>query len=433
MPNRVSITAARARDLACPEGKAEVTMWDTVAPGLGLRVRSGGGRTYLFQFRLYGKAARVKVGNPDALDIDDARIVARRLRVLVDQGIDPRREKHAKAEAYAAEQADAARKAVTLGELWPRYISARKADWSEHHLNDHRRAMQAPGMIRPRSRTQTVEGGLYALRDVRLVELTAEALEVWLREQARVRPTVTARNYRLLRAFLNWTATQRDLKGLAPTDATSAANVRRALPKVSPKSDVLQREQLKTWFREVRKIQNPVIAAYLQTLLLTGARREEIAGLRWVDVDFRWQSLTMRDKVEGMRVIPLTPFVAQLLAALPRRNGWVFSSPTAASGRLQEPRIQHDKALAIGGIPHLTIHGLRRTFGSLSEWVEVPAGIVAQIMGHKPSATAEKHYRVRPLDLLRMWHSKIEGWMLDQADIEQPAEGASTQGLRRVN
>ena len=68
-------------------------------------------------------------------------------------------------------------------------------------------------------------------------------------------------------------------------------------------------------------------------------------------------------------------------------------------------------------LPHVTLHGLRRTFASLAEWVEMPAGIVAQIMGHKPSALVEKHYRDRPLDLLRMWHDKIEPWMLEQAGI----------------
>ena len=35
-------------------------------------------------------------------------------------------------------------------------------------------------------------------------------------------------------------------------------------------------------------------------------------------------------------------------------------------------------------------------------------GVVAQIQGHKPSALAEKHYRRRPLDLLRVAR-KIEG------------------------
>lgn len=52
-------------------------------------------------------------------------------------------------------------------------------------------------------------------------------------------------------------------------------------------------------------------------------------------------------------------------------------------------------------------------------------------MGRKPSATAEKHYRRRPLDLLRQWHTQIEGWILQQAGIEQPGEGKAP-GLRVV-
>jgi hypothetical protein len=65
----------------------------------------------------------------------------------------------------------------------------------------------------------------------------------------------------------------------------------------------------------------------------------------------------------------------------------------------------------------MTLQGLRRSFSSLTEWLEIPAGIVAQIQGHKPSATAEKHYKRRPLDLLRLHHERIEAWMLEQAEI----------------
>ena len=80
-----------------------------------------------------------------------------------------------------------------------------------------------------------------------------------------------------------------------------------------------------------------------------------------------------------------------------------------------------------------TLHGLRRSFASLTEWLEVPAGVVAQIMGHKPSATAEKHYKRRPLDLLRVHHEKIEAWILEQAGIKMlpPRRGAGTT-LRRA-
>lgn len=95
---------------------------------------------------------------------------------------------------------------------------------------------------------------------------------------------------------------------------------------------------------------------------------------------------------------------ARRLAALPRSGEWVFG-PTA-------PKIAHNaaynhrRALATASLPHVSLHGLRRSFGTLAEWVECPAGVVAQIQGHKPSATAEKHYRARPIDLPRMWHKK---------------------------
>ena len=79
----------------------------------------------------------------------------------------------------------------------------------------------------------------------------------------------------------------------------------------------------------------------------------------------------------------------------------------------------------------MTIHGQRRSFKSLAEWVEMPTGIVAQIMGHKPSATAEKHYTVRPLDLLRAWHTKYEAWILEQAKVEFKA-GKDSQGLKAI-
>ncbi|HRF12548.1 MAG TPA: site-specific integrase, partial [Candidatus Accumulibacter phosphatis] len=303
-------------------------------------------------------------------------------------------------------------------------------------LLDHQRLVDPGGKPKTRGRRPgegetTQPGSLLALLGRPLVQISPARVRRWLQEEAVRRPTHAALAFRCLRAFINWCSDQDEYSGQVNIDACITRMARDELPKKSAKDDCLQREQLPAWFAAVCQIQNPVIAAYLQATLLTGARREEVAGIRWEDVDFQWKSLTIGDKVQGKRTIPLTPFVASLLAALPRRNGWVFSSPTAASGRLQEPRIQHNKALTAAGLPNLTIHGLRRSFGTLAEWVECPAGVSAQIMGHKPSATAEKHYRVRPLDLLRMWHTKIEAWILSEAGVEQPSEDGQT-GLHLV-
>lgn len=61
---------------------------------------------------------------------------------------------------------------------------------------------------------------------------------------------------------------------------------REQLGKSKSLDNVLQKQQLTAWFAAVRQIQNPIIAAYLQALLLTGARPNELTALRWNDIDF---------------------------------------------------------------------------------------------------------------------------------------------------
>jgi hypothetical protein len=62
----------------------------------------------------------------------------------------------------------------------------------------------------------------------------------------------------------------------------------------------------------------------------------------------------------------------------------------APDSQSRDRRIQHTRALITGGLPALSVHGLRRSFGTLAEWVECPAGISAQIMGRKPERDCGK-------------------------------------------
>ncbi len=134
--------------------------------------------------------------------------------------------------------------------------------------------------------------------------------------------------------------------------------------------------------------------------------------------------MTIRDKVEGQRAIPLTPYLAALLKKLPHKPPYVFSSATSKHGYVVGVSKPHAQAVAKAKLPHVSLHGLRRSFSTLSEWLEMPVGVVAQIQGHRPSAIAEKHYKRRPIDLLRMHHEKLEAWMLQQGNIEWKLDGA---------
>ena len=432
---RERLTTDRIRRFSCPPDAKQSFLWDTDAPRLAVRATAGA-KSFIFEAKLNRQTIRVTIGDVRAWNLDDARTEARRLQTLIDQGIDPRQDKADKLAAIEAKREDARRVEAPALEAWGAYIEARRPKWGARHLADHENVAKEGGEARTRGRRKgegdkTLPGALRPLLLLPLAQIDADTVRAWLEDEAAKRPTHAALAFRLLRAFVVWCGDRPEYRDQVQADACAARIARDTLPKKSAKDDCLQREQLPLWFEHVCKIHNPVISAYLQTLLLTGPRREELSGLRWEDVDFQWKSLTIKDKVEGLRTIPLTPYVAALLAALPRRNEWVFSSLTAADGRLQEPRIAHNKALVAAGLPDLSLHGLRRSFGTLCEWIEAPAGISAQIMGHKPSATAEKHYRQRPLDLLRSWHVKIESWILEQAGVEQPGEERPT-GLHVV-
>jgi integrase len=341
--------------------------------------------------------------------------------MMVDGGTDPREVERKQQATKATEQAAAAVQAVTVGEVWALYLTARKPHWGDRHYSEHVSMVNPGGKITMRGthgRGVTAPGILHPLMAMPLRDLAAPVVEAWADNEAKTRPSAARLAWRCLKAFLAWCAEQPEYAAVV-TDRNPAktTKTREALGKPKVKQDALLREQLPAWFDAVRQLQNPVIAAYLQTLLLTGARAGEVLGLRWDDINTKWRGLTIRDKVEGTRVIPFTPYVAHLLATLPRRNEFVFSSAVAAGGTLVIPRNPHNDACKVAGIDDLTIHGLRRSFKSLTEWLEIPAGVVAQLMGHKPSATAEKHYTVRPLDLLRVHHEKIEAWILEQAGV----------------
>ena len=435
MQTKVKFTKTEIERLSCPADKAEIYFWDTEAPYLGLRILSSGRKTFIVRATVNGKTRKTTLGTVDSWgtnksSLDRVREEARRIKSIALSGIIPADEKR---QSALKEKQDTQRKEIestTLEQAWFFYVESNKDNWSEKHYKDHFKAIQAGGLPNNlgRGKSVTKEGCLYPLKNKRLTQLTAPMIETWLNDQKKSRAGVAAHTYRLLFACLNWLSEEENYSTLFNIHQLKTKKVRKAVPKLTPKTDVLHREQLSNWFKYVRQIQNPVIKAYVQALLITGARREELAKLTWEEVDLQWNKLVIRDKATtkgqdiGYRTIPLTPYVKHLINALPRRNKWVFSSPRGKDGRMVEHRKSYEPALIAAGLKGLTLHGLRRSFSTLAEWVEAPAGVIAQIQGHKPSAVQERHYKPRELDLLRVWHERIEAWILEQADIEQPLQ-----------
>ena len=461
MVQRVNFTVERVANFQCVPNKTQSFLRDARTPGLGLRVTLGGSRTYIFEARAGNKVLRRKIGDARTMLLKDAQAAATDLKRLTDAKKDPRvLDRQHQLALEAEEQKRQVENSPALV-AWDIYVESNAQEWSERYKLDHAiMSRPAGGAItrgkRPGMPDTKESGILRPILELPLAAITRTRIEAWVDGERSRRPTRTRLALSMLTAFLNWCRDHNqevtDFSGIRTevypyrdqVNENVCRRIKKRLGTSEPKKDALQVEQLQLWFQAVQRIPNRTQSAYLQCLLLTGARRNEMASLRWEDVDLNWKMLSIRDKVEGNRTIPLTPYVEVLLLELQRLNQqlprvhnllrskstapsetrqpspWVFSSATSASGRIQEPRLAHNKALAAVGLPALSIHGLRRSFGTLAEWVECPAGISAQIMGHKPSAIAEKHYRQRPVDLLRVWHTRIEAWILEQAQIELP-------------
>ena len=433
---KVKFTAGRVTEFKCDEGKVQDFLWCAENAGLAVRATpASSANRYIFQTKVKGKTMRLTIGKVSMWSIADAQAEARRLQVEIDNGNDPRQQVidndlaevarlQAKSDQAAALVLQEQKESITLGKVWLVYIAERKEakegkdkSWSDRHYKDHIKMIHAGGVQRKRSEKLTEAAPLASLAKLRLVDITPAKVTEWANTEAERRPTQARLAFRLLRAFLSWCKTHETYGQIVTDNAAKNDVARKRLGKPQTKNDSLEREQLPAWFAAVKQINNPVISAYLQTLLLTGRRREQIAELKWTDIDFQWNKITMNDKTERFATIPLTPYVAHLLQSLPRRNEYVFSSPTAKSSYLADPSTAHRKACIEASID-LTLHGLRRSFASLTEWIEMPAGIAAQIQGHAPQGVRENNYIRRPLDLLRMWHIKIEAWILEQANVK---------------
>jgi len=415
---------------SCPVGVAFVLLKDSDKKGLRLRVTKSGGKHWQFETRIKGKLFTRALGEWPAVSLDDARTEAHRLRGLAEKGQDPRelereaaREKErvqaAERAVQVAADAAAAAQALTVGEVWPLYLASgrpkRRDAWKPRYRADLEAMATPGGEAKKRGQGLTRPGPLFPLLALPLADVNEDTLKTWFDREALAGKHQAARALMMFRGFLRWCSSRPEYRKLTDREAGRAAAIVENLPSNTRRTDALEAAQVPGWWTGVEQLNNRTASVYLRALLLTGARREELAALTWANVDFQWRKLTIADKVEDTRTIPLTPYLAQLLATLPRTNEHVFAS-TGKAGRIADTRASHAKALQSASIDGLTIHGLRRSFSLLGEAAGAPAGAIAQVMGHKPSATAEG-YRPRSVDALRPFLERIEAFILEQAEV----------------
>ena len=421
---KIALTAPRISNFKCPADKRQAFLWDTGAPGLGVRTTPKGKPSFVFQGTYQGESVRMTIGRFDSWTIPDAQKKARAIQRLIDEGRDPRQ---VQAEVVAADVAkrDALRRDVlTVGDVWPIYLTeGRKKGnekWKPRYVEDLRKMASLGGEPKKRGAGVTTPGPIAPLLPLRLSAITPDVLIKWHEREARRGAAQAARAVQMFSGFLRWCGSEADYKEFVDAHAARDEALRRKLPpnRKTRQKNAVRRSQLMAWFQGLEALKKPVAAAYLQALILTGARREEMTNLKWTQIDFRWKYFEIHDKINPSRTLPLAPYLEQLFLSIPRAEGNPFVFPAdAKSGHIEEPRSPHKTVLKNANIDHVRIHGLRNSFSNLAEAAGCPAGAISQLMGHTPGTMTEA-YQERSLDELMPLMVRIERFILSEGGVK---------------
>ncbi len=169
----IDLTLGAIERLKCPKGKAQAYLRDAKSPGLRVRVTSAGAKAFVYEAKLHRNTIRRTIGDVRSWSIEQARVEARRLAVLMDGGQDPR-------ELDRQRQAAQTVATLTVGDVWPRYIAEgrpkRRLAWKPRYLADMEKMTSPGGQPKRRGKGPTLPGHLYPLLAIRLEAIDEDAL-----------------------------------------------------------------------------------------------------------------------------------------------------------------------------------------------------------------------------------------------------------------
>ena len=323
----------------------EYTVWDRSVPGLGVRVRPTGGKSFVLLREIGGRSRRVSIGPVSTMAVAEARKAC----LLRQAEPEPEREDVAPV---------------------PLFRDFATGEWKEAHWEGYKPATR-------RMMTHLLEKRLLPAFGPRpLDRIDTAHVERWFHEFSRTAPGNANHGLDLLRQIVNFAIDR------GHVEHNPARGIRRNPG--TRRTRFLSREEIDRLFHVLdRQTQatHREQADIIRLLLLTGCRRGEIVKLRWSEVD--GDRLLLADSKTGPRSVPLNSRARNILERQPRCGSpFVFPSPRDPS----RPRGPHlglwYRVRREAGIEDVRLHDLRHTHASHAVMNGVPVPVVSRLLGH---------------------------------------------------
>jgi len=368
----MKLTMRVIEGLACPEGQKDKLFFDDTQTGLAVRVTKAGSKTYLCQYTFAGQRRRVPLGSFKGISLAAARDAASAILGDVAMGSDPAGERKI---AAAAAKIKATSDSLTLAILID--------DWRKLHLIGRS----------PKYAKEAVRALQVAFAD--RLNLPAESLDrkavVKVLDGMADRDAMAKAVAVYGRALYGW-ARKRGSVDTNPFEAVPVADTVK-------RDRVLTDDELAEVWHAVADM--GVYGSIVRFLILTGQRREEVAGLVWEEVSpdlTTWNLPASRAKNGVATTIPLAKSAQGLLRSLKRSGETVFFGRKNAFSGWSKAKARLDglitearqKAATDGGadpnavadMPAWRIHDLRRTVATGLQRLGVRLEVTEAVLNH---------------------------------------------------
>lgn len=380
----------RTIDAAVP-GASSYRLWDSDLSGFGLRVSPKGKKVYIIGYRLGhgGRGApwqEYTIGQHGKLTPDEARTEAKRLLGQAQLGVDPREERNR------------ARTELTVSQLCDLYLVEGAATKKESTLATDR--LRIERHIKPLLGKQSISTVTSAdierfIRDVADGKTAVKRSDFRRRKDpvARGGKGTATRTTGLLGAIFTF-AIKRKMRSNNPVHGVKRfkdGSSQRYLSseELGRVGAALLQQDLSAKGREI-----------IRLLILTGARKSEIEGLRWSEVDVSGSRLLLQDSKTGAKVVPIGPAALEVLQSVERDPTSPFVFP-AERQLIENPKEAHrhyvgtpkvwKRVRELAALPEVRLHDLRHTYASLAAAGGQSLPLIGKLLGHKDFKTTAQY------------------------------------------
>jgi integrase len=371
MTTRINFTKATLMTTAIAQGsnKKSITLHDSVLRGLICTITANGNRTFFLYQKVQGKPIRTRLGRFPELSVEQARTEALKIKAgYATEGLHHR-------------MAQPRKKAITLLALFTVFF--------ERHSKPHKVSW----------RYDTANWRLY-LQPWAKREATEITRANWSELHATIAQkhgiTAANRTISMVRCMYNrgidW--------GLVEKNPITGLK----LFKERSRERFIQPAELPNFFAALKGLRNPIMQAYFELALLTGARKTNLLLMKKEDVNLDLQIWRIPYTKNGhSQIIPLVPRAVELLQPLMTQNPaspWVFSTHETKSGHIEHVNKTWHRLIEKAGLKDLRLHDLRRSLASYQVLSGANSFIIGQTLGHRSLQSTAVYARMN-LDAVR--------------------------------